>query len=190
MRNFLWAFASLLVACVVQPTTPKPSPAQELKADWSKAEYTAMLKSALETHGQPLLIGKHAGACGERLPFYVMLFSSLARYESSFNPKATYLEKFPDAKGNRVLSQGLFQLSKESANQARYGCGINKPEELLDPKTNIVCAVKIATELISQNGVVAGGSSGAWKGMARYWSPFRDSAKRKAIFTKAESTCK
>lgn len=162
------------------------SSAASLKADWPNAAWTQELAQAISELGGSL----PAPAGCDRIQYFVMLMSSLARYESGFKPATTYTEAFPDANGVRVVSRGLFQLSIESANGARYKCGIKKAEELHDPVVNIRCAVKVANALVKENGVVTGGTSGAWKGMARYWSPFRKTDKRDTILAKAKASCK
>lgn len=150
-------------------------------ADWKNPEWTDMLVASLEKEGAILLAQDFAGVYGDKKQFFVMLFSSLCRFEGNFNPEATYTEKFPDASGVRVVSRGLFQISIESANGLRYKCGLKKAEELHDPETNIRCAVKIATALIREDGILAGGKPDHWRGMARYWSPFRNPEKKAAI---------
>ena len=122
------------------------------------------------------IVPKDAAEYGfkDPIPFYVMLFSSLARFESDFDPKETYTENFTDAKGKKVLSRGLFQVSIESANQKAYNCGIKNAEDLHDPYTNMRVAVTIANYWIVRDGSIAGGIRGAWRGMARYWHPFRN----------------
>lgn len=178
------AVPPVLAPLVVTPPSPSAS---TYKAAWPNEAWTAELAKAIEEHGPALKTVP--GPCSKRTQFFVMLFSSLAKYESGFKPSSTYTEAFPDAKGNRVVSRGLFQLSIESVNGARYKCGIKKAEELHDPKTNIICAVKVANALVKENNVVASGSAGAWKGMARYWSPFRTATKREAIMKAAHGSC-
>jgi hypothetical protein len=107
-----------------------------------------------------------------RRAFYVSLLAELARYESNFDPSVRYTETFNDNSGQRVISRGLLQLSRESANG--YGCSIADAEQLHDPQTNIACAVRILARWVERDGVVAGYQSGAWRGASRYWSPFRD----------------
>lgn len=173
---------------VKRPELPRKS----YRADWDnvRPEWTPILVKALETHGLGLLQGKYEGACGEAKAFWVMLLSSLARYESGFKPETSYTENFADSKGKKVISRGIFQLSFESANQSRYGCALKDSLELHEAETGIVCAVKIANFLVSDSGAIHGkGASGSWLGLSRYFSPFRNSEKTKAMLDKARSIC-
>jgi len=113
--------------------------------------------------------------------FWVGLLSRLARFESSFNPELTYVEPFPDSTGNRVISRGLLQISIESANGSRYRCGITQANQLHDPATNLSCGVRIMAAWVPRDGWITGGSRGAWRGAARYWSPFRKADRRRQI---------
>lgn len=149
-----------------------------------------------------------------RRRFYVALFAALAKFESAYKDNVAYEEacyvklrdangkeykgripetKAPkgcgikDAQGKYVVSRGQLQISKESANS--YGCKISDSKELHDPKVNIECGNRIAKKWIAQDGVIAGGSSGAWKGMARYWSPFRKSDRIAEIKKKTRAAC-
>jgi hypothetical protein len=106
--------------------------------------------------------------------FYANLFVQIAKYESNWNPKTSYREGFKDNNGNFVVSSGLFQISKESANQSRYGCKIKSQDELFDPLINISCFLKIASYWIQKDGVLASDSS---QGVGRYFSTMRPSSK-------------
>lgn len=107
-----------------------------------------------------------------RRAFYVSLLSELAKFESNFDPSVRFTESITDAAGRRVVSRGLLQISQESANG--YGCAIADPEQLHDPATNLQCSVRILARWVGRDQVIAGYSSGAWRGASRYWSPFRD----------------
>jgi len=172
--------AILLSGCVVAPI--KEMPVTNYKADWNNDEWTNTLVQALKlSELQTINID---GICGDKIQFYTMLLSSLARYESSHKPSSKYTEKFPDVHGNRVVSRGLFQLSIESVNGSRYRCGIKDAIELHDAETNIKCAVKVAAALIKENGVLYS-KSAPWKGLSRYFSPFRNAEKTKIMIGKA-----
>lgn len=190
--------ALLLSACTTVPvkdtTVPqqdtKPTPG-EFKADWDGVKgtekFTALLVKALEDHGQGLLSAPIEGVCGNRIPFFVMFMSALARYESNFKPEAKYTEAFADAKGNRVVSRGLFQMSIESSN-GNYACSFKNAEDIHKQELAIPCAVKAMNKLILRDGKLFS-TSAPWKGASAYWSPFRDKAKREAIMKKAKATC-
>lgn len=165
-------------------------------ADWPQKEYSAMLVRALQSHGKSLLAAvpaDHAKWCddfskADKLQFYVMLVSALARFESGFNTNEKYVEDFEDVNGNSVVSRGLLQISIESANG--YGAGIKNVAELHDPEINLRTGVLILNKWIPRDGVVQGGSSGAWRGAARYWSPFRKVDRIAAIQAKVRAACK
>lgn len=191
-----------LVGCTNQaPVTapsnepPKTEPPKPLKADWAKPEYTAFVVKALDDLGSNLMTGPVNDAknwCGDfgkadRKQFWVMVFSSLARYESDFKPEVKYTESFKDQKGNFIISRGLLQLSLESSKG--YDCGFKDEQELHDPEKNIRCGVRILNKWVSRDFVVSGGSEGAWKGGARYWSPFRNATKLKAMQAKVKAVC-
>ncbi len=91
----------------------------------------------------------------ERKKFWVGLLSAMAKPESNFRPQSYYTEKFTDAKGRRVVSRGLLQISIESANQQRYNCDIPTATLLHDPKVNLSCGVKILSKWVQSDGVIA-----------------------------------
>lgn len=129
----------------------------------------------------------------QRGQFWVALFSAMAKPESNFKPQSFYQEKFKDARGRRVISRGLLQISHESANQPRYSCDIKQPHYLHDPKINLSCGVKIMSKWVKTDGVI---SQPRWsndpKGGARYWStlrPQRGKVQEIANFTRQLSFC-
>lgn len=182
MRFLIALFpALLLVSCTSAPTLPSPTPAPSITAEWPQASWTAKLVSSLEAKGAALPVPPKCA----RIPYLTALFVALAKYESGWKPAESYQEAFNGSDGKPVISRGLFQLSQGSVNGPRYRCGIEKAADLHDPATNIECAVTVANALARENGVLEGGSAGAWLGMARYWSPFRNAAKRAVILEKA-----
>lgn len=197
-----YALLCFLTACTTAPVTP-PTPApsvpavepvkeapKKYQADWDHVhpEWTPILVEALKEHGESLLSGYREGECGDRIAFYVMFLSSLARYESNFKPETTYTENFYDNQGELIISRGPLQLSKESANG--YGCKITDEKQLHDVKTNLSCGVRILNKWVDNDGVIHGKSaSGKWLGGSRYWSPLRSAEKTATIMKKARSTC-
>jgi len=173
--------AIILSSCTVTQVVKEP--VSELKADWTNEEWTTILANALKS--SELATMNITEVCGDKIQFYTMLLSSLARYESNHKPSSKYTEKFADVNGNRVVSRGLLQLSKESVNGSRYRCGITDAEDLHDPKVNLECGVKVAAALIKENGVLYS-KSAPWKGLSRYWSPFRNKEKTKVMMNKAK----
>lgn len=109
-----------------------------------------------------------------RIRFWVTLLSAMARFESNFNPDTAFTEVLEDSAGNRVVSRGLLQLSIESANQRRYGCAIDDPQDLHDPAINLSCGARILSVWVEADGVVAYADSRI-RGGGRYWSVLRPS---------------
>ena len=109
----------------------------------------------------------------ERQQVWLDILVALTQFESGYDPTRSYTEPFNDSAGRPVISRGLLQISQESANG--YGCGITDANQLHDPRTNLQCGLKIASRWVKRDGVVAGGQNRNWLGMARYWSPFRNS---------------
>lgn len=67
--------------------------------------------------------------------FWVVFFSSLARAESAFNVKVKSI-----APKGRHGNYGLLQLSKRTA---REQCGLDSPEDLVNPSEHLRCGVKL-----------------------------------------------
>ncbi|WP_373353349.1 hypothetical protein [Pseudoroseicyclus sp. CXY001] len=166
-----------------EPMATPGTPMLWLARNAESGDWFSFAAEAISDHGGALLsstpadIGAWCPAYSgqspeERTAFWAFLMSSLMRFESNYDPTTSYTEPFDDAAGNRVVSRGLLQLSIESANG--YGCGIGEAEELHDPRTNLSCAVRIMDRWVGGDGVISGQTaSGSWRGMARYWSPFR-----------------
>jgi hypothetical protein len=211
----------LLFACTSQPViVPNPevpvlevpeAPQSELKADWPQ-EYTNYFLLHLEAHGQDLLKaqpkdiaeycpGYEGLSLTKKKQMWLNIASALAKFESNWKPRAYYLEKFPDSKGNRVESVGLFQMSKES--QANYFCGMKTNEDLYSPSNNILCFVKAANILVPQgnkykspaktvrpDSYIGGQALGSrWQGLGAFWSPFRFKDKLDTIKKAARKAC-
>jgi hypothetical protein len=103
----------------------------------------------------------------EREDFFAHLIASMARYESSFNAKTTFMEN------NGNVSAGLLQISLGSINPIyrKNGCSvISSASDLQDPKKNIQCGFGIISTLAKKDGFLADGPS---KGASRYWSVLR-----------------
>lgn len=157
-----------------------------LKADWPDSAYTVILSKALDAYGADLLAAKpsdYARFCGTApaRACWVAVISAMARYESGFDTNQTYTEKFKDSKGQYVISTGLLQVSLESCRA--YGASATSTAELKLPEKNLECAVRILNRWVPKDGVIAAGSSGAWRGGARYWAVLRD--KQTQIATRA-----
>lgn len=162
-------------------------------ADWDSQpkakEWTQMTLKALYDDGGDLLNLDSPGDAGvfcprynklterERLQFYLMLISSMARHESSFDPKTEYVEKMKDLNGENVVSRGLLQISIESGNG--YGCEIQSESELHEPKKNLKCGVTILNRWIKKDnrlgsyGVSPHTGEYTHLGGNRYWAVLR-----------------
>ena len=110
----------------------------------------------------------------QRAEVLAQLISIMAKRESNFKPETKFTEAFNDAKGRKVISRGLLQISIESANS--YGCGFKNAEELHDPKKNLSCGVKIIERWVQRDGQ-AMGTKGKNLGCGRYWSVCRASSR-------------
>lgn len=101
-------------------------------------------------------------------PCAKQLLSIIAKRESNFKTD-TKFEEGGHLEG--VTSRGLFQISKDSANQSAYGCSITNAQQLHDPNTNIKCAVKILAYQAKKTGTLIDGAKG---GCGAYFSVCRD----------------
>ena len=205
----LAGIVTLATGCVTKPkptaiekivVTPEPEtvinlPDQEKTyiAAWPDQTWTYVLAQGLDEFGKRMMAMKDFKDSSEWCPqfktfnheqkkqVFITLISEMARYESSFNPRTKYTEGFYDSKGRKVISQGLLQISQESANQKAYGCEITHPDMLLHPGVNLLCGVRILDHWLSKDGVIGSGT----KGGARYWSVLRDSSKSQPKIKKA-----
>jgi hypothetical protein len=202
----IWIMAASFTAFFVNACTSQGiryrNPEEEIEldeeyiADWPKAEWSKIAYKAIDELGLDLMSITPRDVdyfCPtfhriDRKRFYANLLSNLAYFESQFDPNETVQENYLGV-GPDPYSRGLLQLSVESANSSKYDCGIRKPEELYDPEVNIRCAVKIMNFWIKNDGVIFGGYRGNWKGMARFWSPFRDTFKVSVMKDKTKEFC-
>jgi hypothetical protein len=183
----------LLLSCLVlYPALARAA----VSADWDHrpqgAKWTTTTLQAIEDAGGELLTmpapKDAADYCprfgelsrDERKAFFVKLVSAMARYESGFDPGTSYKEKFKDAKGARVVSRGLMQMSVESAKS--YGCPVTKAADLHGAEANLQCAVRALGKWIPRDERIGTGRLGG----ARYWAVLRTS-KRKKIQAKTRS---
>lgn len=186
---------------VIPPKPVEPSVPSAYLADWKNDAWSQMTAKALNELGKNLLATtpldidyycnqaspKAAWARTDKIAFWVMQISALARFESGFKPEVTYKEAFNDARGQPVISRGLLQISQESANG--YGCGITNAQMLHDPETNLRCGVRILNKWVVADKAMASSAS-PWKGAARYWSPFRKADRKEAMRLKTRLVCK
>lgn len=188
MRKALIA-AFLLAAC--QPIQASQPTEIDVVSRWDHrseaSEWNDAMMQALMTDGAPMLAltprdadefcpGYAEAGNAERAAFWVAFFSGLARYESTWNPRAA---------GGGGRYQGLLQISPATARH--HGCDLSAPGGLYDGATNLTCATRIASAAVTRDGVMASGRSG----VAADWPPLRDASKRAdiAAFTRSLAVC-
>lgn len=179
--------ALMLAACA---PAPRAQEAPEIAARWNHrpeaAGWNAAMMQALQTDGAAMLArvpgdidsfcpGYDDASPAARAGFYVAFFSGLARFESTWNPRAS---------GGGGRYQGLLQISPGTARH--HGCDL-PAEGLYDGAANLACAVRIATAAVTRDGVVASGR----RGIAADWPPLRDASRRAEVagFTLALPQC-
>ncbi|MCV6824735.1 transglycosylase SLT domain-containing protein [Halocynthiibacter sp. SDUM655004] len=145
--------------------------------------WTETTLNALQTHGAvlpktiPADIHQWCPAYAEnsesqRAQFWVGLMSALAKWESTWNPKAV-------GGGGRWF--GLVQIAPATARG--YGCDAKSGEALKNGSANLSCAIRIWAETVPRDGVVAAKENGRRGGVAADWGPF-SSASRTADMRK------
>jgi hypothetical protein len=167
-----------LVACA-----PAPEPQSDVLPvmQWDHSphaeEWTEATLAALQDEGAVLLShvpgdigtwcpGYVEGNVEERAAFWAGLFSALARFESTWNQQAV---------GGGGQWFGLVQISPGTARA--YDCTADSAAELTDGSANLECAVRIASETVMRDGVVAANRGG----LAADWGPFASAEKRQAM---------
>lgn len=187
---------ALVLALVAVPScmVAMPEPEPELPVTrWDhrpEAEnWTRMALTAIDTHGtalpatlpadiQRFCPGYSTASEDDRAAFWVGLFSALAEYESTWNPRAA---------GAGGLYRGLLQISPRTAEW--FGCRA-RGDDLYEGGANLSCAVRIAARQVERTGVIVG-ENGRWGGLAADWGPMRDARKVNAMaaWTSQQSYC-
>lgn len=130
---------------------------------------------ALKTHGQPLVDMVPADIAdwcplypqatqAQRRGFWVGFLSALAKYESTYKPKAV---------GGGGRWYGLLQILPATARG--YGCNVGSGDALKNGAANLSCAVRIMAVTVPRDGVIYGPGG---RGVAADWGPMRSRAKR------------
>jgi hypothetical protein len=197
MRGFVKAAAlgAVLLGAGCAPvnsemTTRAIVPAMRWDHRAEAADWTLATLAALKTHGavleqsEPVDVDLWCPAYREAPPaqrraFWAGLLSTLAKYESGWNPRAA---------GGGGAWLGLLQIAPATARGV--GCRAQSPEALKDGAANLSCGVRLAAYQMRRDNEILGGP-GRWRGVARDWAPFRKSDKVADMraWTRAQSYC-
>lgn len=178
-------FLLLFLFGCVTTQTPAPAPSdgpKPTKNEWY--EYALKEIKASRLLSVTPVDAKEFCPNGMSAKNYANLLMAMAKYESNYNPSATYKENFKNSKGEYVISTGLFQLSYESV--AGYGFRVTT-EQLKDPYLNIKITVKILEKWIMQDKRIA--SSSPYRGGSRYWSVLRPTGKLSSVKSTMRPWC-
>jgi hypothetical protein len=180
---FLLGCASAQPApATVEP--PRPSVAYDLA--WKKPEWTSALVGKIRQNLPSLKKAKDVWAfCPkyaklndeQKVRMFAELMVEMARYESAFNPKASFKEPPP----LNIYSMGLYQLSTPDVKYGGSCTKVSSYPALHDPIKNINCAVEILAKLVARDWVISNSKN---KGGARYWSVLRVGRKLEPIRSK------
>lgn len=141
--------------------------------EWTESTLTALsTKDQLLSERVPADIetwcpGYQEASVEERRAFWAGLLSAVAKYESTWNERAS-------GGGGRWI--GLMQIDPRTARN--YGCEATSVGELKDGEQNLECAVEIMSTQVAKDGLVAGGGN---RGIGRDWAPLRSSEKRSSM---------
>ncbi len=142
----------------------------------------------------------------DRINFWVQLIAAMSKYESGFNPASRMVETTMSADpitGKQTASEGLLQLSYSDAKNyhgvvASGVCAFDYPVDkryaasdlrrtILDPKTNLTCAIGILNRQVQRDHMIAESSNAYWAVIKTNRSSNQLSAIR--AITKALSFC-
>ncbi|WP_226779215.1 transglycosylase SLT domain-containing protein [Oceaniglobus trochenteri] len=184
----MFAIAGAAVAAPDESPRPKPRPAftPEVIPDtrWDhrgeSEVWTRAALSALKAHGAPLVksVPKdiaqwcpgYAGAPAPvRRAFWVGFLSALAKYESTWKPRAV---------GGGGRWYGLLQILPSTARG--YGCKARSGNALLTGTANLACAIRIMAVTVPRDGVIHSRAP-RWSGVSADWGPMRSDRKRQEM---------
>lgn len=167
----------------VRQAVPVAAPAMRWGRKGSDA-WTRELMAAIEVDGHGLVgtvpqdvnaycPGYAFASTDQRMAFWAGLVSSIAKHESTWNPRA---------KGGGGKWLGLMQIAP--ATWRAHGCD----GQILDGGDNLACAVRIMAKQVGRDGVIAGGGA---RGVGRDWAPMRSAGKRADIagWTRQQAYC-
>ena len=148
---------------------------------------TSAALDALSEHGAALALETPADVVAwcpgyptadpeDREAFWSGFVSALAKFESTWNPKAV---------GGGGQWFGLTQISPATARG--YGCEAKTGNALLDGPANLSCAIRIMAVTVPRDGVIAAGRGG----VAADWAPLLSANKRESMrqWTSAQPYC-
>ncbi len=175
--NLIFPVSVLLSACSLiakEPDAEVTRPAMRWDHINGSAAWTDAALAALNSHGAPLLdmVPKDSAAwCpaypdngpDQRAAFWAGLLSTLAKHESTYNPRAV---------GGGGKWYGLVQILPSTARG--YNCAAKTGEALKDGAANMSCAIRIMTHTVVRDGVISAGG----KGIAADWGPFHLARKK------------
>lgn len=124
----------------------------------------------------------------DRTGFWLVLVSAMSEKESGHDPSVSFKESFKNSQGEYVVSRGLLQLSRESANG--YKCKVDDVS-LHDAVVNLSCGVRILARWVKKDLRIHSESiSGKiiHRGGARYWSVLRPSSSSLSFIKDATSS--
>lgn len=149
--------------------------------------WTETTLAAVQGHGAALLEivpgdidtwcpGYAEGDATTRALFWSGLISTLAKHESTWNPRAV---------GGGGKWFGLVQIAPATARA--YGCAAGSGAALTDGAANLNCGVRIMARTVARDKVVSQGM----RGVAADWGPFHSSKKRNDMieWTRAQPYC-
>ncbi len=153
--------------------------------------WTRVVMSAVETHGAPLLdvvpsdIAEWCPAYpkngpDQRAAFWAGFVSTLARYESTWNPRAV---------GGNGRWFGLMQIYPPTAEFRN--CRTQSGPGLKHGPSNLNCAIRIMAITVPRDEAISV-KDGRWRGVAADWGPIRNDWMRSDIqrFTKLQVYCR
>lgn len=155
------------------------------------ANWTLYVQQAVSNYGSALVRGPsdvedfcpNYSRLGtqDRINFWVQMVAAMTKYESGFNPASRMTETtggIDKVTGRQLASEGLMQLSYEDGKNYRSilptgVCDFDYARDqqyavtdlrrtILDPKTNLTCAVGILNRQIERDGAIAVGTSAYW----------------------------
>jgi hypothetical protein len=172
---------------ILEPEVPEGLPVMQWDHRPEGEDWTEATLAALQAEGAALLSQVPAdieawcpsyaeAPVEERAAFWAGLFSALAQHESTWNPQAV-------GGGGRWF--GLVQIAPATARG--YGCAARTGNALTDGAANLQCAVRIAAQTVTRDGVVAANRGG----LAADWGPFTNASKRSemAQWVSSQSYC-